>query len=197
MATQPPLLPRRRRQTSTRPPSQPDPPASAAGDAYTFSSPFNTKATTSDYPDFPELSQHTRSAPPTPQGPASSGSSPSPSSWPPPPPPPRTPPQDPDLAPREATPPASSSSPSPRASASKAKGVCRRAQRRCSGAQLREPPGAGAGEDGYDYGKGDFVEHACRVLRDPQPRLRRAVQRAVLPQVVLQLAREHIRLPYR
>ncbi|KAG8080500.1 hypothetical protein GUJ93_ZPchr0007g6178 [Zizania palustris] len=141
--------------------SQPDPPASAAGDAYTFLE-FNTQGDDFDYPDFPELSQHTRSAPPPPQGPASSGSSPSPSSWPPPPPPPPDASQDPDLAPREATPPASSSSPSPRASASKARASADGLTAGVAALSFEEPPGAGAGEDGYDYGKGDFVEHACR-----------------------------------
>ncbi|KAG8044717.1 hypothetical protein GUJ93_ZPchr0070g33424 [Zizania palustris] len=30
---------------------------------------------------------------------------------------------------------------------------------------FEEPTGTGAGEDGYDYGKGDFVEHACQYWR--------------------------------
>ncbi|KAL5197748.1 hypothetical protein ABZP36_001260 [Zizania latifolia] len=141
--------------------SQPDPPASAAGDAYTFLE-FNTQGDDFDYPDFPELSQPARSAPPPPQGPASSGSSPPSSSWPPPPPPPPDASQDPDLAPREATPPASSSSPSPRASASKARASADGLAAGVAALSFEEPPGAGAGEDGYDYGKGDFVEHACR-----------------------------------
>jgi regulator of nonsense transcripts 1 len=147
--------------------SQPDPPASAAGDAYTFLE-FNTQGDDFDYPDFPELSQPARSAPPTsaPGVPGSAGSpSPSSSSWPPPPPPPPDASQDPDLAPREATtPPASSSSPSPRASA-KARASAAAADGLASGVaalSFEEPLGAGAGEDGYDYGKGDFVEHACR-----------------------------------
>uniref|UniRef100_A0A0E0AK55 Uncharacterized protein n=1 Tax=Oryza glumipatula TaxID=40148 RepID=A0A0E0AK55_9ORYZ len=147
--------------------SQPDPPASAAGDAYTFLE-FNTQGDDFDYPDFPELSQPARSAPPTsaPGVPGSAGSpSPSSSSWPPPPPPPPDASQDPDLAPREATtPPAPSSSPSPRASA-KARASAAAADGLASGVaalSFEEPLGAGAGEDGYDYGKGDFVEHACR-----------------------------------
>ncbi|KAG8080499.1 hypothetical protein GUJ93_ZPchr0007g3576 [Zizania palustris] len=141
--------------------SQPDPPASAAGDAYTFLE-FNTQCDDYDYPDFPELSQPARSAPPPPLGPASLGSSPPSSSWPPPPPPPPDASQDPDLAPREATPPASSSSPSPRASASKARASADGVAAGVAALSFEEPPGTGAGEDGYDYGKGDFVEHACQ-----------------------------------
>ncbi|KAG8100974.1 hypothetical protein GUJ93_ZPchr0293g2867 [Zizania palustris] len=70
--------------------------------------------------------------------------------------------QDPDLAPREATPPASSSSPSPRASASKARASADGVAAGVAALSFEEPPGTGAGEDGYDYGKGDFVEHACQ-----------------------------------
>ncbi|XP_051216149.1 regulator of nonsense transcripts 1 homolog isoform X1 [Lolium perenne] len=137
--------------------SQPDPSASAAGDAYTFLE-FNTQGDDFEYPDFPELSQPARSAPPPPAPVTSSPSS----SWPPPPPPPDASP-DPDLAPQDSTPPASSSSPSPRSSASKARASA--ADGLAAGVaslSFEEPPGAGAGEDGYDYGKGDFVEHACR-----------------------------------
>uniref|UniRef100_A0A453BG80 Uncharacterized protein n=1 Tax=Aegilops tauschii subsp. strangulata TaxID=200361 RepID=A0A453BG80_AEGTS len=88
--------------------SQPDP--SAAGDAYTFLE-FNTQGDDFEYPDFPELSQPARSAPPPPAPVTSSASS----SWPAPPLPPDALP-DADLAPQDSPPPASSSSPSPRSS---------------------------------------------------------------------------------
>ena len=139
--------------------SQPDPSASAAGDAYTFLE-FNTQGDDFDYPDFPELSQPPpRSAPLPPVAATAS------SSWPaPPPPPPDAASPEPDLAPQNVpTPPASSSSPSPR-SASKAR-TSAAADGLTSGVaalSFEEPVGAGAGDDGYDYGKGDFVEHACR-----------------------------------
>ncbi|CAL5062663.1 unnamed protein product [Urochloa decumbens] len=141
--------------------SQPDPSASAAGDAYTFLE-FNTQGDDFDYPDFPELSQPPPRSAPLPPVTATAASS---SSWPaPPPPPPDAASPEPDLAPQDApTPPASSSSPSPR-SASKARASAA-ADGLASGVaalSFEEPVGAGAGEDGYDYGKGDFVEHACR-----------------------------------
>ncbi|KAF7015710.1 hypothetical protein CFC21_029480 [Triticum aestivum] len=137
--------------------SQPDP--SAAGDAYTFLE-FNTQGDDFEYPDFPELSQPARSAPPPPAPVTSSASS----SWPAPPLPPDALP-DADLAPQDSTPPASSSSPSPRSSASKARAAAAVADGLAAGVaalSFEEPPGAGTGDDGYDYGKGDFVEHACR-----------------------------------
>ncbi|KAG8095574.1 hypothetical protein GUJ93_ZPchr0012g18897 [Zizania palustris] len=59
-------------------------------------------------------------------------------------------------------PPASSSSPSPRASASKARVSADGVTAGVAALNFEEPPGTGAGEDGYDYGKGDFVEHACQ-----------------------------------
>ncbi|PUZ72141.1 hypothetical protein GQ55_2G369400 [Panicum hallii var. hallii] len=141
--------------------SQPDPSASAAGDAYTFLE-FNTQGDDFDYPDFPELSQPPPRSAPLPPVAATASSS---SSWPaPPPPPPDAASPEPDLAPQDVpTPPASSSSPSPR-SASKAR-TSAAADGLASGVaalSFEEPVGAGAGEDGYDYGKGDFVEHACR-----------------------------------
>ncbi|VAH29876.1 unnamed protein product [Triticum turgidum subsp. durum] len=139
--------------------SQPDPSASAAGDAYTFLE-FNTQGDDFEYPDFPELSQPARSAPPPPAPVTSSASS----SWPAPPLPPDALP-DADLAPQDSTPPASSSSPSPRSSASKARAGAAVADGLAAGVSalsFEEPPGAGTGDDGYDYGKGDFVEHACR-----------------------------------
>ncbi|CAN6199088.1 unnamed protein product [Urochloa humidicola] len=141
--------------------SQPDPSASAAGDAYTFLE-FNTQGDDFDYPDFPELSQPPPRSAPLPPVTATAASS---SSWPaPPPPPPDAASPEPDLAPQDVpTPPASSSSPSPR-SASKAR-TSAAADGLASGVaalSFEEPVGAGAGEDGYDYGKGDFVEHACR-----------------------------------
>ncbi|KAK8460462.1 hypothetical protein SEVIR_2G333600v4 [Setaria viridis] len=141
--------------------SQPDPSASAAGDAYTFLE-FNTQGDDFDYPDFPELSQPPPRSAPLPPVTATAASS---SSWPaPPPPPPDAASPEPDLAPPDVpTPPASSSSPSPR-SASKAR-TSAAADGLASGVaalSFEEPVGAGAGEDGYDYGKGDFVEHACR-----------------------------------
>ncbi|RLN36054.1 hypothetical protein C2845_PM03G07610 [Panicum miliaceum] len=138
--------------------SQPDP--SAAGDAYTFLE-FNTQGDDFDYPDFPELSQPPPRSAPLPPVAATASSS---SSWPaPPPPPPDAASPEPDLAPDVPTPPASSSSPSPR-SASKAR-TSAAADGLASGVaalSFEEPVGAGAGEDGYDYGNGDFVEHACR-----------------------------------
>ncbi|KAG2645480.1 hypothetical protein PVAP13_2KG426600 [Panicum virgatum] len=141
--------------------SQPDPSASAAGDAYTFLE-FNTQGDDFDYPDFPELSQPPPRSAPLPPVAATASSS---SSWPaPPPPPPDAASPEPDLAPQDVpTPPASSSSPSPR-SASKAR-TSAAADGLTSGVaalSFEEPVGAGAGDDGYDYGKGDFVEHACR-----------------------------------
>ncbi|VAH45772.1 unnamed protein product [Triticum turgidum subsp. durum] len=139
--------------------SQPDPSASAAGDAYTFLE-FNTQGDDFEYPDFPELSQPARSAPPPPAPVTSSASS----SWPAPPLPPDALP-DADLAPQDSTPPASSSSPSPRSSASKSRAAAAVADGLAAGVaalSFEEPPGAGTGDDGYDYGKGDFVEHACR-----------------------------------
>nr|CAB3454372.1 unnamed protein product [Digitaria exilis] len=141
--------------------SQPDPSASAAGDAYTFLE-FNTQGDDFDYPDFPELSQPPPRSAPLPASVAAAASS---SSWPaPPPPPPDAASPEPDLAPQDVpTPPASSSSPSPR-SASKARSSAA-VDGLASGVaalSFEEPVGAGAGEDGYDYGKGDFVEHACR-----------------------------------
>ncbi|XP_021308583.1 regulator of nonsense transcripts 1 homolog isoform X1 [Sorghum bicolor] len=140
--------------------SQPDAPA--AGDAYTFLE-FNTQGDDFDYPDFPELSQPPpRSTPLTSSVPGAGASS---SSWPAPPPPPSDAASpEPDLTPQDVpTPLASSSSPSPR-SASKARSSAA-ADGLASGVaalSFEEPVGAGAGEDGYDYGKGDFVEHACR-----------------------------------
>ncbi|KAG2637103.1 hypothetical protein PVAP13_2NG499900 [Panicum virgatum] len=142
--------------------SQPDPSASAAGDAYTFLE-FNTQGDDFDYPDFPELSQPPPRSAPLPPVAATASSS---SSWPapPPPPPPDAASPEPDLTPQDVpTPPASSSSPSPR-SASKAR-TSAAADGLASGVaalSFEDPVGAGAGEDGYDYGKGDFVEHACR-----------------------------------
>ncbi|KAI5013645.1 hypothetical protein ZWY2020_037158 [Hordeum vulgare] len=138
--------------------SQPDPSASAAGDAYTFLE-FNTQGDDFEYPDFPELSQPARSTPPPPSTVTSPASSP----WPAPPLPPDALP-DADLAPQDSTPPASSSSPSPRSSASKVRTAAAADGLAAGVAALsfEEPPGAGTGDDGYDYGKGDFVEHACR-----------------------------------
>jgi regulator of nonsense transcripts 1 len=136
--------------------SQPDPSATAAGDAYTFLE-FNTQGDDFDYPDFPELSQPPpRSAPlPSVPGPAAASSS----SWPAPPPPPSdAATQDADLTPQDAPARPGSLSPSPR-SVSKARNGLAAGVAALS---FEEPVGAGVGEDGYDYGKGDFVEHACR-----------------------------------
>nr|CAB3458011.1 unnamed protein product [Digitaria exilis] len=141
--------------------SQPDPSASAAGDAYTFLE-FNTQGDDFDYPDFPELSQPPPRSAPLPTAVSTAASS---SSWPaPPPPPPDAASPEPDLAPQDVpTPPASSSSPSPRsASKSRSSAAVDGLASGVAALSFEEPVGAGAGEDGYDYGKGDFVEHACR-----------------------------------
>ncbi|XP_062188720.1 regulator of nonsense transcripts 1 homolog isoform X2 [Phragmites australis] len=135
--------------------SQPDP---AAGDAYTFLE-FNTQGDDFDYPDFPELSQPPARSAPLPPVPASSSSP-----WPaPPPPPPDASSPDSDLAPQDnPTPPASSSSPSPRSASKVRSSAADGLAAGVAALSFEEPVGAGAGEDGYDYGKGDFVEHACR-----------------------------------
>ncbi|GJN32352.1 hypothetical protein PR202_gb20855 [Eleusine coracana subsp. coracana] len=143
--------------------SQPDPSATAAGDAYTFLE-FNTQGDDFDYPDFPELSQPPPRSAPLPSAPGPGPSAASSSSWPaPPPPPPDAASPDADLAPQDAPArPGSSSSPSPR-SASKARSSATDGLAAGVAAlSFEEPAGAGTGEDGYDYGKGDFVEHACR-----------------------------------
>ncbi|XP_062186323.1 regulator of nonsense transcripts 1 homolog [Phragmites australis] len=139
--------------------SQPDP---SAGDAYTFLE-FNTQGDDFDYPDFPELSQPTARSTLLPPAPAPAASSSS-SSWPAPPLPPHDAASpDPDLAPQDApTQPASSSSPSPRSASKARSAVAEGLAAGVAALSFEEPPGAGAGEDGYDYGKGDFVEHACR-----------------------------------
>ncbi|KAG8065520.1 hypothetical protein GUJ93_ZPchr0004g39572 [Zizania palustris] len=62
-------------------------------------------------------------------------------------------------------PPASSSLPSPRASASKARASTDGVAACVAALNFEEPPGTGAREDGYDYGKGNFVEHACQYWR--------------------------------
>ena len=161
MATQPPSSAAAAAADLYETASQPDPSASAAGDAYTFLE-FNTQGDDFDYPDFPELSQPPPRSAPLPPVAATVSSS---SSWPaPPPPPPDAASPEPDLTPQDVpTPPASSSSPSPR-SASKARSSAA-ADGLASGVaalSFEDPVGAGAGEDGYDYGKGDFVEHSCR-----------------------------------
>jgi regulator of nonsense transcripts 1 len=141
--------------------SQPDPSATAAVDAYTFLE-FNTQGDDFDYPDFPEFSQPPpRSAPlPSAPGPAAASSS----SWPAlPPPPSDAASQDADLAPQDAPArPGSSSSPSPRAASNARTSVADGLAAGVAALSFEEPLGSGAGDDGYEYGKGDFVEHACR-----------------------------------
>jgi regulator of nonsense transcripts 1 len=140
--------------------SQPDPSATAAGDAYTFLE-FNTQGDDFDYPDFPELSQPPPRSAPLPSAPGPAAAS---SSWPAPPPPPSdAASQDADLAPQDAPArPGSSSSPSPRAASKARTSVADGLAAGVAALSFEEPLGSGAVEDGYDYGKGDFIEHACR-----------------------------------
>ncbi|XP_042412490.1 regulator of nonsense transcripts 1 homolog isoform X1 [Zingiber officinale] len=135
--------------------SQPD----TGGDAYTFLE-FNTQDDFDDYPQFQELSQPSRSP-----------------AWPHPPPPPEPAPESPasDLQTPESTvlsPSASTPLGGP-SSSSKARGA--------AGGQAAAPAvdtlAAGmsglnfeeTGDEGYEFGKGNFTEHACRYCGVQNP----------------------------
>ncbi|XP_008786216.2 regulator of nonsense transcripts 1 homolog isoform X1 [Phoenix dactylifera] len=130
--------------------SQPD----TGGDAYTFLE-FNTQGDEYDYPEFRELSQPTRS-----------------SAWPSPATPDAVP--DPPASDLPAPDAGAGSSASPSASASSSKG------RGGAGNQVAavDPLAAGMSglsfeetgeDDNYEYGKGDFMEHACRYCGVQNP----------------------------
>ncbi|XP_074560754.1 regulator of nonsense transcripts 1 homolog isoform X2 [Curcuma longa] len=127
--------------------SQPD----TGGDAYTFLE-FNTQDDFEDYPEIQELSQPSRSP-----------------AWPLPPPPPEPVPEspasdlqapEPTLSPSASTPlggPSSSSKPRGAAGGQAAAVAVDTLAAGMSGLNFEE-----TGDEGYEFGKGNFTEHACR-----------------------------------
>ncbi|RRT74089.1 hypothetical protein GW17_00031034 [Ensete ventricosum] len=133
--------------------SQPD----ASGDAYTFLE-FNTQDDFDDYPEFQELSQPSRSA-----------------AWPPPSPSPEPVPDTPaaDLQAPDSASPSPALSPSA-CSSSKVRGA---SGGQAAGAGTVDALAAGmsglnfeeTGDENYEFGKGDFTEHACRYCAVQNP----------------------------
>ncbi|WOK98706.1 regulator of nonsense transcripts [Canna indica] len=136
--------------------SQPD----TGGDAYTFLE-FSTQDDFDEYPEFQELSQPSRSP-----------------AWPPPPPPPEPTPESPasDLqAPEAAASPSASSPVVGPSSSSKVRGAGGSQAAAAAAAVDALATGMSGlnfeetGDEGYEFGKGTFTEHACRYCGVQNP----------------------------